>query len=58
MPSIQGPEPNSKRWRSQSGNCTFCCELPMMKSTDATAMKVRPIENSTWSRWGLPYIGR
>jgi hypothetical protein len=24
----------------------------------ATAMKARPMENSTWSRCGLPYIGR
>ena len=58
MPSDHAPLPNSKRWRKNSGSCTIFCSEPMPQSTAATAMKTRPIENSTWSRWGLLYIGR
>ena len=58
MPSVNAPLPNSKRWRNQSGICTFICDEPSAKSAAATAMKVSPIENNTWSRCGRPYMRR
>ena len=48
----------SKRPESQAGTWTFCCDEPIRKSAAVTAMRTRPIENSTWSRCGRAYIRR